>query len=202
MNSCLLYHGPDAESYALQQAELAGRLLAPPFGKDGLKVDDARQIVSLLGSTPVGMQVGVVVVGPMELANSKSSDVLLKSIEEFQGGFVRPILWANDIGGVTSTIRSRCIDVWVPRSKPLPNDVVQQGEAIISDCLAQKFYMLPTLLDKSELTEVQLLDTLVFSLVGKLEDEGARGLWERLRLVGQWRNPTRVEILSALIGDV
>jgi hypothetical protein len=201
MKSCLLFHGPDAESCALQKASQIGRLLAPPFGKDGLKVEDARQIVSLLNTTPVGDAVGVLVVGPMEMANTKSSDVLLKSLEEFQDQVVQPVLWANDLGGVSNTIRSRCIDVWSPGSKELSEKEIAQGKLIVDSCLDQKYYLLPSLLEKSDLSETQLIEAIVFSLSDKQENESVRLLWEKLRETSQWRNPTKIEILFALLGD-
>ena len=80
MSSCLIFHGPGAKAAAMQKAVSAGRLLAPPFGEDGLKTDDAREVVELLFSTPLGMDIGVIVVGPMDEANLKASDVLLKRI--------------------------------------------------------------------------------------------------------------------------
>jgi hypothetical protein len=197
MNSCLLYHGPDVESAVLQKAESIGRVLAS-FGKEGLKVDDARQIISLLGTKPVGDKKGVVLIGPMELANVKASDVLLKSIEE-TNDFVQPVLWANDIGGVVSTIRSRCISIWVPSVKEVPESWVKIGREIIDACLNQQYYLIPKLIEKSEMKEVILLEVFAYVLANAF-DEKSRQLWKSLRSVCKYTNPTKVEILSALVG--
>ena len=110
MTSCILFHGPKARQAVLHEANCIGRLLAPPFGEEGaygLKVDEAREFVALLSTAPLGTAVGVVIAGPMDVASPKSSDVLLKSIEEFNASVVFPLLWAHDLGGVTGTIRSR-----------------------------------------------------------------------------------------------
>ena len=113
ISSAILFYGPGAKQEAHAFALSKGRLLAPPFGESGLKTDEARQIVALLTSAPVGDRLGIVLVGPMDDANPKSSDVLLKSIEEFDGKIVCPVLWARDIGDVTPTISSRCLARWV-----------------------------------------------------------------------------------------
>jgi len=95
----------------------------PPIGDEGLKVDDARQVVSLLSTTPVGTQIGTLVVGPMDNATVFAADALLKKVEEFNGELVMPILWAFDIGGVRPTIRSRCLSRWAPASGEDDEDV-------------------------------------------------------------------------------
>ena len=100
MASCILFHGPGARQAAEAEAAKIGRLVAPPLGDDGLKVDEAREVVELLMTTPVGDKLGVVIVGPMDEAAAKSCDTLLKTLEEFKGGLIRPILWAHDLSGV------------------------------------------------------------------------------------------------------
>jgi len=99
---------------ALDAAEAEGRLLAPPFGDDRLKKDTAREIIEMLSAVPVGDKVGTIVIGPFDMATPEASDGLLKLLEEFNGRFVRPILWAKDVGGVAPTIRSRCMEEWCP----------------------------------------------------------------------------------------
>lgn len=111
--SCWLFHGPGAKDAALSAASKAGFLLCDPVGEEGLKVDEARGIASLLLESTFSEAKGVVVVGPMDLASNKASDALLKSIEQFNA-YVQPILWANDLGGVSPTIQSRCLTFWSP----------------------------------------------------------------------------------------
>lgn len=110
----MLYHGPTAREAALRSAESEGRLLAPPFGDDRLKVDTSREIVEMLSSAPVGDQIGTIVVGPFDDATPEASDGLLKLLEDFDGRYVLPVLWAKDVGDVAPTIRSRCLEQWCP----------------------------------------------------------------------------------------
>jgi len=201
MSSCLLFHGPGARDAALHRASEMGRLVAPPFGDKGLKTDDARDIVELLLSSPIDNKVNVVVVGPMDEANLKASDVLLKSIEEFRDDLVQPILWANDLGGVTTTIRSRCLDHWAPSLGAEGDAVLQQVAAdLVGDALSDNCWRIPfTLKEEAKGKEVVLLGMMASALEGHLDKEPHRLLWERIRKVAQWRNPTQIEIIAALV---
>lgn len=84
-----------------------GRLL--PFTGSSLKKEGARELVSLLAHRSVGSGQTSVLVGPVDEVNPATSDVLLKTIEEFDPNGTRPFLWAWDLGGVFHTLRSRCI---------------------------------------------------------------------------------------------
>lgn len=109
-----LFHGPGAREDAHEYAAGAGRLLAEPF-ENGLGVDETREVVSLMGSAVLGSQIGVVILGPMDIMRSSAaSDVLLKTLEDFNQETVLPVLWAHDAGNVSPTIRSRCTEVWCP----------------------------------------------------------------------------------------
>lgn len=115
--STLLLHGPGtaARQAALNEADRIGRLLAEPMGDDGINIDTARQIVEVLGAAPLGDDIGVIVVGPMDLpASTAALDALLKFLEEYDDRFMQVILWARDVEHVRSTIRSRCIERWCP----------------------------------------------------------------------------------------
>ena len=105
--SCILFHGPGAETEGLSSAQTFGRLL--PFTGSALKKDGARELVGLLSNRPVGDQRVSVLVGPVDEITTATSDVLLKVIEEFDPEGVRPFLWAWDLGGVALTLRSRCV---------------------------------------------------------------------------------------------
>lgn len=94
-----------------------GRLLAEPFGDDGLKIDTAREIIEILSSCPVGDKIGTVVIGPFDDVTEQASDAMLKTIEEFDDRYVLPVLWAMDIGSVMGTIQSRCLARWCPALK-------------------------------------------------------------------------------------
>ena len=108
-----LYHGPTAEATCIHEATLFGRLLRKPFGMEGrgLKKDEAREVVQL--NRKGGLYPSSIVIGRLDIASPLSSDALLKVIEEpFER--VGIFLWADDLGGVSPTIRSRCRDVWCP----------------------------------------------------------------------------------------
>lgn len=77
----------------------------------------SREIVDLLGSTPVGDKIGTMVIGPMDDFTSGTSDILLKALEEFNPLLVWPALWAEDVGDVPDTILSRVLERWCP---PIP----------------------------------------------------------------------------------
>lgn len=89
--------------------------MVDPLGDDGINIDTAREIVEVLGSAPLGDDIGVIVVGPMDLpASTAALDAMLKFLEEYDDRFLRVILWARDIEDVRPTIRSRCIERWCP----------------------------------------------------------------------------------------
>lgn len=107
VTSCILFHGPGAEIEGYASAKGYGRLL--PFTGSELKKEGARELVSLLSHRPVGGGRASIFVGPVDEVNPATSDVLLKTIEEFDPDGTRPFLWAWDLGGVSHTLRSRCI---------------------------------------------------------------------------------------------
>jgi hypothetical protein len=106
-SSCILFHGPGAEEVGYKEASAFGRLL--PFTGSSLKKEGARELVGILSHRPVGSGRASVLVGPVDEVNPATADVLLKTIEEFDPSGTRPFLWAWDLGGVSHTLRSRCI---------------------------------------------------------------------------------------------
>lgn len=108
--SCVLFHGPGSEEAGHRAATSHGRIL--PFTGSSLKKDGARDLVSLLSSRT--MVATSVLVGPIDEASPATSDVLLKVIEELDPRGVKPFLWAWDLGGVSLTLRSRCILQFCP----------------------------------------------------------------------------------------
>lgn len=79
-----------------------------------MKKEGARELVSLLSHRPVGDGRAAVLVGPVDEVNPATSDVLLKTVEEFDPEGTRPFLWAWDLGGVSPTLRSRCVLKYCP----------------------------------------------------------------------------------------
>lgn len=204
MASCILYYGPGARIEALDEAHRIGELVAPPFGDEGLKVDDAREIVRLLGIPPFE-GIGVVVAGPMELATYKANDALLKSIEEFDAETVRPVLWANELEEVSPTIRSRCLARWAwldPEDEEIDEDrdaLEAAGRGLVRAALAGDLWAIPDYVNqhKGDLTD------LLGIAAGAIADdptERALRLWESIRKVARHRNPRPIEIIAAFLG--
>lgn len=190
----------------LREASQIGRLLAPPFGDGGLKVDGAREFVALLGNAPVGDGVGVVIAGPMDQAPPKSADVLLKRIEEFDEQVVYPLLWANDLGGVQWTIRSRCLDRWCPEGQPDDPEQTDHIEKAAYSLIAaavdgKEPWKIPGLVASMKDQLPELLGALSDALLPKMDDPASRKLWDRLRRVAQWWRPTVPELVSALFPE-
>jgi len=176
--------------------------MAPPFGDDGLKVETAREIVTHLMSTPMGTDTGVVVVGPMDQAGDKASDVLLKVVEEFDSKYVQPFLWAIDVGGVSPTIRSRCLERWAPALEEVEDEELVAAAWDIIDALDQD--------DSGRLVTVtrphlkrghELLQAVAEGLCNDLENPVKRALWGRVRLAAQHDRVWPLDIMAALVGD-
>lgn len=201
MPSCLLFHGPGAREAALAEVSSLGALVAPPYGDDGLKTDEARSVVASLLSPPLGKETGVVIVGPMDMANPKASDVLLKRIEEFNPKVVIPILWAHDLGGVSPTIRSRCIDRWAPHGSDAEEDdaVITAAWELVEAVTLKETFRVASALFRVKGKEVELLKALAGVLSTDLDDPVKIALWSRLREVARWQNPTQIEVAAAIL---
>ena len=215
MSSCILYHGPGAREAALYEADRLGRLLAPPFGDAGLKVDDAREVVHLLSFVPVGVAKGTVVVGPMDssyTASDKARDVLLKRIEEFPS-CVQPILWAHDLGDVQGTIRSRCVERWAngDDDSAMEDDILQAANELVNAALKKEHWVVPGILaevlkakkgekgEKKERREAALLQAAT-DILAEMESPGRFVLWAAIRAASRHRNPTPTEVALAFMG--
>lgn len=129
LGSVVLYHGPGAEGEARRRAREHG--LVQPF-QSSLKKEDARELVSLLSQTPIGEKSWSVVVGPLDEITPIVSDVLLKTIEEFNPEGIRPFLWAWDLGGVMPTIRSRCVHQFIPGKDERVTTSLPQAEKVLN----------------------------------------------------------------------
>ncbi len=200
MTSCLLFHGPGARATALETAHRIGRLMVEPLGDEGLTVGEAREFVSLMMTPSSTGEIAVLVAGPMDhQTTQKSSDVLLKCIEEFDL-CMQPILWAHDLGACIGTIRSRCLAKWCPsRGDEVPDDELDGvANQLVQAALKEQFWKLPGLMDQMKGREVELLRGVVEVLQG-IDDERSLKLWDRLRLTAGWKNPTKLEVIGALL---
>ena len=114
MTSPVLFHGPSARGEAVQHARTVGRMVSDPVGDDGLKVADSREVVQMAMSSGVGDKPPSVVIGPLDRATPEAGDALLKTLEDLAEGPLRIVLWADFLGGVIGTIRSRSLPRWCP----------------------------------------------------------------------------------------
>ena len=202
MSSCLLYFGPGARDVAINEAHKLGKLIADPFGDTGLKTDEAREFVLAMGSLPVGVNLGTLVVGPIDLAMPKASDVILKTIEEFDDSRIQPILWAHDAAGVTPTIRSRCLSRWVdnPDDGDADQDLVDAGFDIVDAIHGKNIYRIPTIVSQFKKREHELIGSVADALSTDMKHPESRALWDSLRPITLLHNPTGIEIIAALVG--
>lgn len=195
--SPILFHGPSARDAALGAAAELGRLVREPFGDDGLKIAESREIIDLMNNTPVGDEPGVVVMGPMDLAQQVATDVLLKSIEEFDDRIVRPVLWALDEAEVSPTIRSRCLRRWCPGQLEVEEHVLDIARGLVESSLVGDVAAVIEALKEQEPRDV--LVAAARSLRDRGIDEETEALWEALRGPLRLRNPTATEALAAFL---
>jgi len=201
--STLLFHGPGARQAAVDKAAEIGRLLGAPFGEDGLKVKVAREIVDLLECAPVGDDIGVIIIGPMDETSPEAADALLKTLEEFDARFFRPLLWAHDAGSVIGTIRSRCLEQWcLGDQSATPESVfLSEAEALCKAALQRRMAPLIETLKDNEGSEKMLLRAAAEVLLAKDEWPWSARivLWESLREALNIRKPSPRQTLAAFL---
>lgn len=202
--SSILFHGPTAREVALTHAEKIGRLLAPPFGDMGLKVETSREIVEMLSRAPIGDRVGTVMIGPVDRASSPEAvDALLKTLEEFNPKHIHPVLWAMDVGEVLGTIRSRCVEEWCPAVSGFEPEApyFHTAESLCEAALRRKTALVIEILAENGGTEVMLLRAASLVLVAKegWSLKGRLKLWESLRIALRFRDPSPRVILAAFL---
>lgn len=205
MGSVVIFHGPGAEGAAHEAARNHG--LVVPFRNSGeaLKKDDARDLVELLSQTPVGSKAWAVAVGPLDEISAAVSDVLLKTLEEFNPSGIRPFLWARDLGGVSSTIKSRCLNEFVPGVDERIESSRYQAEKLLSAYIQKNWTDLVTKLKESKGDEEFVLLAVVEVLQSRLGEDAIRDdlldLWASLRSLFQVRDAplTPARVLAAFL---
>jgi len=197
--STLLFFGPGAEQESLNQSHKIGRLLGT-FGADGLKTEEAREVVGLLTHPPIGDIKGVVLIGPMDTAQPKASDVLLKSLEEFDASIVQPILWAEDIGNVTPTIRSRCHATWCFCKTETPEDLQVASMNILEAYVAKDVVAMVNVLKEHKKNLRDLVDVVILFISQNItKNHHFDDLWFVLRNLLSNTEPSYAETLVAFL---
>lgn len=201
--SAFLFHGPGAEEEATAFARREGQLLSDPITEDDLGVDGMRKAVSLLSATTVGSRVGMLVLGPLDRMKSPAaSDVLLKTLEDFDEESVLPVLWAYDAGDVRGTIRSRSLEVWCPHGPNLYTSLEDTALQLCQGALKKEWGAVIDIMKDSENKgqHRELLAACAEILAGA----SRRGtawipLWLSIREALRYTNLSNNEALSALL---
>jgi len=174
------------------------------MGDDGLSVETSREVVSLLSRSPIGDQIGVVVIGPMDrMKSSEAADSLLKTLEDFDASILLPILWADDAGGVPGTIRSRCTEKWCPSPPGSSEDLayLQVAESLCEAAIQQKVAAVIEILMENKDQELEILRASTSLLAAKEAwPLGSRLLlWDSLRECLSQVRPSPRTILAAYL---
>lgn len=180
--STTLFHGPGVR----------GR-----FGPgDPLRVDTARELCT---QAQFGGS-GEWVLGPLDDATRDALDALLKLLEE-HGPAKKWTLWANDLGLVPKTIRSRMDETVFlppPEGEPeLAQEMLDLGFSLVRAALARD---LAFIYQKVHAVNQEQMPELLAGLENALVVlPGAIQLWPSLRsLGGQITRPTSWQVLAAL----
>jgi hypothetical protein len=175
-----------------------GRLLRD-LGDGGLKIEDTRELVELLGNTPVGDVPGVIVVGPMCRMQQGTADVLLKSLEEFDQTRVRPILWAYAEADVSPTIRSRCLLRWCAGEDAVSPEIVSAARKAVKASLAGDVAVVIESLKGQEVEPLLVGAAMVLEELGI--DARSERLWLAIRETVSFRNASAIEALAAFLPE-
>jgi hypothetical protein len=194
--SHLLIHGPGAKIRAEEEGAKLGRV-SHRFGEEGLKVADAREIVLFTIEPPFYPDgtLPVAIIGPMDDAQPKTQDVLLKSVEECTD--VGLVLWARDAGSIAPTIRSRCLTYWAPLAERGIPSLGEAGKELLEYWVAGHFAEAIQVAISHSKEIPELLEALCYLVARNWADYGH--LWIRLRKVVRYWNPTLLSLVGAMV---
>jgi hypothetical protein len=123
----MIHHGNGVEN-ALSDLCEGYTLVKPPY--EDLKVDAVRELVLNL-NTIWPHEEPALMAGPLDsILKADVLDTLLKSIEEPLSGAPHLILWAHDLGAVSSTIRSRCGEKY-HYAPPVRHELYEDAERLL-----------------------------------------------------------------------
>jgi len=203
MGSVTLHYGPGAHRQAQIEALEWGPYMDGPFGLEGLRKDDARQVAKLCRLVAPGDDARrSIVVGPMDAIRAGSSDALLKSIEEYEAPRVRPFLWAWDLGEVSPTILSRVMPIWVPGPKGAQpeTELTDSGAKVIQACLSGSLASVIKIVEEAKGKERELLVEASRALSEVLIQDPEKGLdvWDSIREALSISTVSRAQCVLAL----
>lgn len=210
----ILFHGPGGKSSAVLDAKSRGLLLCEPLGDKGLKVDDSREINELLSTVPIGDCKVCLVAGPMDKANAKAADALLKTLEDLDHSMFVLNLWSFDITEVQPTIVSRCLHRWCAEARELDlvddSNVYEKAMSLVEAFRSKDCAELVELTKRDKKDDGDILLEVVRTIPEVLETDFKKGvlqesdtkLWTGVREVLRHRDPTRNELMSVLLAVV
>lgn len=182
-----LFHGPEARDRAVQKASQEGRLVSEPVGDKGLKVEDSRRVVEISLNPGVGDKPPYVVIGPLDAATPEASDALLKTLEEVMNTPLRIVLWADYLGEVIPTIRSRTHAIWCPPGRTWLDPISwkeDSAKTLLKAWLAKDWVRVIGILQeeaKDWQDLIRALSNLLPPLMAGENGDRVMGLWESLR---------------------
>tara|TARA_B100001939_G_scaffold219124_1_gene188594 strand:- start:458 stop:1105 length:648 start_codon:yes stop_codon:yes gene_type:complete len=205
-----LYHGPEARTKACAEANRIGRMLCDPIGDGGLKTDDAREAVRTVAAGTFGDAEPTMVIGPLCTATPEAADALLKTLEDLSG-YVTLCLWADCIGEVVPTIRSRTNALWCPATPQWIDPVAPfqaEGDRAVGLALQGNVGAVLRIVEehgkagKLPSREGMLLRAMTRALEDRLEAEPEKvlRLWGSIRKA--LRNPTPLSCCAAMVEGV
>ena len=205
-----LFHGPEARDRAVNKATSEGRLLTEPVGDKGLKVDDSRKIVEMSLNPGVGDKPPYVVIGPLDAATPEASDALLKTLEEVSNTPLRIVLWADFLGEVIPTIRSRTHAIWCPPGKTWLDPLAWKEDSaknLLKAYLSEDWARVISILAEEAKDWPELLRALCTTLSrtvikGDKDEAKLIALWSRLREVLDGKGSYLVAVDAILPPDL
>lgn len=192
--TALLFHGPTAIDAMLEEPKLRGwHLPRAAYGLDGkgLKVDEARDLVSSVSTPPPTDRLCAYMVS-LQGAADRVQDVLLKVLEEHDARRVTILLAVNDIGTVMPTVRSRCHERWCGGEFVVPS-LFGTAQGMLADLKNGRVAEFIEPFRKKAYEAGELLDALSYAS----KDDPA--LWAKLRPLHGYTNLSLNDILGALL---
>lgn len=190
--SPVIYHGPSAETQSQVEIQSKGVLAVPPFGTSK---DDAREfVVSAMTSYP-GDRV-FILLGPLDDILPGTTDVLLKTLEENPPLGPELVLWCRDLGSVSKTIRSRCLDCWCPGKEASDPQTLKDAENILSNAHQEKWHKVVESVSSHKENLRQLLIAII-SVVAT-QESSRKKFWTSLRRISGMKTLTVPMVVGAL----
>ena len=192
--SSILFYGHSAKSKAVEHAQSKGRLLAQPF-EPPIKVDTAREIVSLSSAPPIGSAKGMIVFG-LDKATDKVMDTFLKTLEDHDSDRMDICVWVSDLGSVIPTVKSRCFQVWCGaehEEDKIPHNL-DECEQLLKDLKNEYIAESISVILKTKSSVDDLLKGITYCLTKNRDME----MWQRLRPLYALNRPTKLELACAL----